>query len=835
MQTTRVQLTYNPFTVESHLFINDDEQLNSNSNLHSQLYGHRMSEWLENFFHKLYEEIGSYQFSLTFKGLWSDFEALQYQAQQLGLPVELRFVGDKEISFASRFESARALVGFAKENMAEVFEQDSARQQRLAELIKADFAVNVIATMSSGKSTLINALLGQDLLPAKNAACTASIIRLIDHPHQAQITGERRDAQRQSLEYHPDVDKKLIEAWNMDEDTHFIDIHLPIGSRTGNEQVRLVIIDTPGPNNASDATHAKIMESVLANDALSMVLYVINATQMSTEDDQRLLTAVKTAIAQGGRQLLDRFVFLVNKIDGLDLEEGENIEETLTSAKRYLQSNGIETNRIFPISAEWAKLARMSLAGHNLSSKQRDSFDSAKRRVLNEPEWQLNQYGLAGVSAGVRLSVAQALASCGDDPAKLVAYHSGLPLIEALMQEYLEHHTLVSKVTDIIAELRHFSQQATELTGVNASIQQAEQKIHDYQQALQTIKTTLPQYLRQNQLTEALEVQTEAFSKAFEQELAKVQTRLQKSAESLVEKLTGNEAEAIKLDDLQPELSAFEHSYQQAIEHIALWVETQGKQALASMTQATQALPSFDVSMVEELNVRDFASDQEIEEEEEIPDFEAYMKSKEFKKLIKSAQQEAKHRERAYGLHPFVLMNIKIRPKYDEGYKYYELILCDWDDEFRVYGSDKMTKDDLDPASKKDVKIKNTLLFVTDDIYDDDDYNLDLYHYSFFKLHKKTYPCVTDKAAFQHAITNYDTLTSQLTQAFEQYITLWRGQFGIALQQQTAQLPQLETLLDDIENNVRQQVTLEHQIEKMKEKGAWFAQFEQKLTELVRV
>ncbi len=45
----------------------------------------------------------------------------------------------------------------------------------------------------------------------------------------------------------------------------------------------------------------------------------------------------------------------------------------------------------------------------------------------------------------------------------------------------------------------------------------------------------------------------------------------------------------------------------------------------------------------------------------------------------------------------------------------------------------------------------------------------------------------------------------------------------------------VRTLLDDIENNVRQQVTLEQQIVQMKEKGAWFAQFEQKLTELVRV
>lgn len=38
------------------------------------------------------------------------------------------------------------------------------------------FPMLVVATMSSGKSTLINALLGQQILPSKNAACTAKCI-----------------------------------------------------------------------------------------------------------------------------------------------------------------------------------------------------------------------------------------------------------------------------------------------------------------------------------------------------------------------------------------------------------------------------------------------------------------------------------------------------------------------------------------------------------------------------------------------------------------------------------------------------------------------------------
>ena len=42
-----------------------------------------------------------------------------------------------------------------------------------------DFEVCVVATMSAGKSTLINSMLGTKLMPSKQEACTAIILSLI--------------------------------------------------------------------------------------------------------------------------------------------------------------------------------------------------------------------------------------------------------------------------------------------------------------------------------------------------------------------------------------------------------------------------------------------------------------------------------------------------------------------------------------------------------------------------------------------------------------------------------------------------------------------------------
>lgn len=45
----------------------------------------------------------------------------------------------------------------------------------------------VVSTMSSGKSTLINALVGTELLPSMNRACTARAVAIMDNDLKTQF------------------------------------------------------------------------------------------------------------------------------------------------------------------------------------------------------------------------------------------------------------------------------------------------------------------------------------------------------------------------------------------------------------------------------------------------------------------------------------------------------------------------------------------------------------------------------------------------------------------------------------------------------------------------
>ena len=62
--------------------------------------------------------------------------------------------------------------------------------------IYRNIEVFVMATMSSGKSTLINALLSKKLLPSSNEACTATITKVMNtnqENYSAKAYSEKRE------------------------------------------------------------------------------------------------------------------------------------------------------------------------------------------------------------------------------------------------------------------------------------------------------------------------------------------------------------------------------------------------------------------------------------------------------------------------------------------------------------------------------------------------------------------------------------------------------------------------------------------------------------------
>nr|WP_314741316.1 dynamin family protein [uncultured Haemophilus sp.] len=106
--------------------------------------------------------------------------------------------------------------------------------------------------------------------------------------------------------------------------------------------------DTPGPNNSQDDSHKALTEEILKDGNYGLVLFMLNSTNLGTNDENDLLQLVQSALKNSPNK---KIVFLLNKKELL-----ENIEETITRVKENLSNIGFNEPLIFPISAYSALL-----------------------------------------------------------------------------------------------------------------------------------------------------------------------------------------------------------------------------------------------------------------------------------------------------------------------------------------------------------------------------------------------------------------------------------------------------------------------------------------------
>lgn len=211
--------------------------------------------------------------------------------------------------------------------------------------IYRNIEVFVMATMSSGKSTLINALLSKKLLPSSNEACTATITKVIN-TNQENYSAKAYSEKRKLLYKEYNISYEKMKEWNNNEKISEIEIHGVIPFVNKERTLNLTLIDTPGPNNSQNIEHQKILERHLENiNENTMILYVLNATQVGIIDDSNLLDYIIKNVGNNTKNI----IFALNKLDCF--RDDDDISETLIKVHKYLKQKGLEKPNIFPVAA----------------------------------------------------------------------------------------------------------------------------------------------------------------------------------------------------------------------------------------------------------------------------------------------------------------------------------------------------------------------------------------------------------------------------------------------------------------------------------------------------
>ncbi len=454
----QVYVKYNPYRLSTEIKVNGRE-IETDSTLYKFVKGKRLQEWIGEFPEMLTKELNTVDLDIEFCGMdlnWDDFEDAFHTAKSTGIvkTVELKYIEGQAAEDVT--QKIVDIFNDLQEGPIDDF-RDPKLLRAFESVNEAEFPVNVVATMSSGKSTLINALLGKKLMPSKNEACTATITEILDNDKdgfRALVYDKEGNVIRETDDLTYDIMSELNENDQVSRiaaegDIPFLDAR----------EIALMLVDTPGPNNSQNQEHKNTTYSSINNDSNSLILYVLNGTQLSTNDDNALLNYVADQIKKGGKQVRDRFLFVINKMDGFNPEE-EDIGKAIVSAKRYLYSHGIEEPQIFPCSAFTALNIRSYLKGvdiDNLTRIEEKKLPSAARdtlpmidKFIEYDSMHLEKYTTLSPSAQRELNYKLKEAQERNDTKEQALIHCGIYSIEFAITAYVKKYAKTKKVKDLV-------------------------------------------------------------------------------------------------------------------------------------------------------------------------------------------------------------------------------------------------------------------------------------------------------------------------------------------------------------------------------------------------
>ena len=304
--------------------------------------------------------------------------------------------------------------------------------------MKQIYPALVVSTMSSGKSTLINAILGEELLPSSNLACTTKAVAVLDNDAKPQyglhlVDGEGRYYFREQVTIKTITE--LHKAGNVDEMIIEGDIR---GIK--NSQRALLLVDTPGLNYCMDKSHEMITKEVLDEYQKGLILYVMNAQQIGTYDDSNAMKLIVKKIKDKPKF---QVIFVINKMDGIDPSK-EKPDELVENCRKYIQEQGIEEPTLIPVSAGSALLFKKVINRKALSLTETEDFERSYKRFKNSGYSLVDYVRMPGRRSG---SEVLAIGSGKYTRAELYAalYNTGLPFLEKKIDEILANSSKVEE------------------------------------------------------------------------------------------------------------------------------------------------------------------------------------------------------------------------------------------------------------------------------------------------------------------------------------------------------------------------------------------------------
>lgn len=435
-------MKYNPFTLDIEIEVDGDNY--SEKDNFSFNKKKRLQEWIDNFIKELDDELnynGNYH--IKFHGTKLDYEDINEAIKKLrNREIQLEHIEAKRI--ADRKNEIQNIFYEIQKNSYGIESLKSEDlKKKFKEILNSEFEINVIATMSSGKSTLINSLLSKKILPSSNEACTATITRIKDTDNN-HFVGRAYSQKNVKMHSEKELSYDIMKGWNEDKNISTIEIEGDIPFVKADE-IALVITDTPGPNNSNDESHKqKLLDMLDSNKYKPLILYVMNATQLWITDDNDLLNNVIAKLKNADKQTRDSFLFVVNKVDNFN--EDDSLEKTLKKVKKYLEEKGIENPIIIPMTA----LPALAIRSEPQNPRQEADRNNFIKIMNIDKNLHLEKYISLPPKAKQEIEDELKQAIEEEEKEKTALIHTGIPSLEKIIKTYIEKYAIAIKIKDLI-------------------------------------------------------------------------------------------------------------------------------------------------------------------------------------------------------------------------------------------------------------------------------------------------------------------------------------------------------------------------------------------------
>ena len=295
--------------------------------------------------------------------------------------------------------------------------------------------VNIIATMSAGKSTLINSLLGKKILPTHAGACTAIVTKIEDNKDDV-FKAIVLDKNNEEIVRYSNINYEDMKYLNNSNKVSEVDIKGNI-SFINCENITLVLIDTPGPDSDIDERYDEITHKALDNSSESIVLFVMNGGKLNDISQKDLLQDIAKSMSVGGKQSKERFIFVVNKIDEYKVDDDDIEKDALEGTRKFLKQIGIENPNIFLVSAEIALgIKRLKNATSDEKQELLDEYKYKMNKLNSNVQFHLEKYAKLPASSQQIIDKELEAAIKNDDKIEQALIHSGIRSLEEAIKNY---------------------------------------------------------------------------------------------------------------------------------------------------------------------------------------------------------------------------------------------------------------------------------------------------------------------------------------------------------------------------------------------------------------